>query len=74
MSNKAHKQAFFHAHFLGEKHNGLMNDCDIVIIDKTNAAEPTIKETYWINRLMTMYPSGLNIEQDVKKSTELRNQ
>jgi hypothetical protein len=36
MSNKAHTQAFFHSHFLGEKHNGLMNDCDIVIIDKTN--------------------------------------
>ena len=42
----------------------LMNDCDIVIIDKTNPAEPTIREMYWINRLMTMYPSGLNIEQD----------
>ena len=34
MSNKAHTQAFFHWHFLGEKHNALMNDCDIVIIDK----------------------------------------
>jgi hypothetical protein len=64
MSNKAHTQAFFHAHFFGGKHNGLMNDCDIVIIDKTNPAEPTIRETYWINRPMTMYPSGLNIEQD----------
>jgi hypothetical protein len=36
MSNKAHTQAFFHSHFLGEKHNGLMNDCDIVIINKTH--------------------------------------
>jgi hypothetical protein len=44
MSNKAHTQAFFHWHFLGEKHNALMNDCDIVIIDKTNPAEPTIRE------------------------------
>jgi hypothetical protein len=42
MSNKAHTQAFFHSPFLGEKHNGLMNDCDIVIIDKTNPVEPTI--------------------------------
>jgi hypothetical protein len=48
MSNKAHTQAFFHWHFLGEKHNALMNDCDIVIIDKTNPAEPTIREMYWI--------------------------
>ena len=32
-----------------------MNDCDIVIIDKTNPAEPTIRETYWINRLMYIY-------------------
>ena len=41
-----------------------MIDCDIVTIDKTNPAEPTIRETYWINRLMTMYSPGLNIEQD----------
>jgi hypothetical protein len=41
-----------------------MNDCDIVIIDKTNPAKPTIGEMYGINRLMTMFPSGLNIEQD----------
>ena len=47
-----HMQAFFHSNFLGEKHNGLMNDCDIVIIDKTNPAEPTIRETYWIIRLI----------------------
>ena len=54
----------FHSHFLGEKHNGLMNDCDIVIIDKTNPAEQTIREKYWINRLKPMHPSGLNIEQE----------
>jgi hypothetical protein len=30
--NKAHTQALFHSHFLGEKHNGLMNDCDIAYI------------------------------------------
>ena len=46
MSNKAHKQALFHSQFVGEKHNGLMNDCDIVIIDKTNPAEPTILGKY----------------------------
>ena len=44
MSNRAHTQAFFHAQFLEGKHNGLVSDCDIVIIDKTNPAEPTIRE------------------------------
>jgi hypothetical protein len=41
-----------------------MNDCDTVIIDKTNPAEPTIREMSWINRLNTMHRSGLNIEQE----------
>ena len=29
-----------------------------------NPAEPTIKEMYWISRLKTMYPSGLNIDNE----------
>ena len=64
MSNRAHTQAFFHSHFLSEKHHGLINDCNIVIIDKTNRAEPTIREMYWINRLQAIHPSGLNIEKE----------
>lgn len=45
-SNRAHMQILFHSHFLGEKHNGLVSNCDIVIIDNTNPAEPTIREIY----------------------------
>ena len=64
MSNKNHTQTYFHSHFLQEKHNGLISDCDIIIIDKTDAAEPTIRERYWINRLKTMHPLGLNLENE----------
>ena len=42
MSNKAHTQAFFHSHFLSEKHNSLMNDCDIVIIDHLWVTSPSL--------------------------------
>ena len=44
-SNRAHTQILFHSHFLGEKHNGLVSNCDIVIIDKTNPAS-RIPPTY----------------------------
>ena len=49
MSSRADTQAFFHSHFLEGKHNGLVSDCNIVIINKTNPAEPAIREMYWIN-------------------------
>ena len=64
MANIAHTQAFFHAHFLEGKRNGLVSDCDIVIIDKTNPGETTIREMYWLNELKTMHPLGLNIENE----------
>jgi hypothetical protein len=49
MSNKAHTQAFFHSHFLSEKHNGLMNDCDIVIMGykPIDIALPTELSARW---------------------------
>ena len=37
---------------------------DIVIVDKTDPAKTAIREMYWINRLKTMYPSGLNIDNE----------
>ena len=41
LSNISHTQRYFHSHFLQENHNGLITDCDIVIIDKTDPAKPT---------------------------------
>lgn len=60
--NESHTQVFFHQHFLEANHNGLVNDCEITLIDKTDPAEPTIREAYWIERLKTIYPLGLNIQ------------
>ena len=31
---------YFHGHFLSEGHNGLINDVDIVFIDKTDPSDP----------------------------------
>ena len=62
VNNEAYTQMFFHQHFLGNGHNGLISDCEIVLIDKTDPAEPTRREAFWISKLKTMHPSGLNIE------------
>ena len=64
LSNISHTQRYFHSHFLQESHNGLITDCDIVIIDKTDPAKPTVRENYCVNRLKTMYPSGLNTDSE----------
>jgi hypothetical protein len=41
VNNEAYTQMFSHQHFLGNGHNGLISDCEIVLIDKTDPAEPT---------------------------------
>ena len=64
LPNINHTQRYLHSHFLQENHNGLITDCDIVIIDKTDPAEPTVRENYWINRLRAMYPLGLNVNNE----------
>ena len=53
-------QMHLHKHFLSQNHNGLVNDVEIKLIDKTDGAEPTIREEYWINKLKTRLPKGLN--------------
>ena len=63
---RAHTQAFFHSLFLEANHNGSVIDCNVVIIDETNPAERTIRQMYWINKLETMHPLGLKIENEPK--------
>ena len=48
------------------KKNGVIIDRDIVIIDKTDPAEPTVRKMYWINRLKTRYPLGLNMDNELE--------
>ena len=56
----------FHQHFLGQGHNGLLNDCDITLIDKSDPFSPTQRENFWITTLGTVAPSGLNVNTEVR--------
>ena len=58
-------QNSFHQHFLQHDHNGFLEDISIKIIDKTDPKNPTGRERFWIDRLGTMAPNGLNEETDV---------
>ena len=37
-----------------------LEDVSTIFIDKTNRSDPTKKETFWIYKLKTWVPSGLN--------------
>ena len=56
-------QKYFHDHFLSEGHNGLIDDVEIVFIDKTDPSDPTRREEFWRNELKTLAPYGLNVEE-----------
>ena len=48
--------------FLSDGHNGLMNDCEI-LIDKSDSLDPTRRELFWMRVLKTIVPLGLNIDE-----------
>ena len=52
-----------HDHFLSEGHNGLINDVKIVFIDKTDSSDLTRREEFWRNKLKTLAPYSLNVEE-----------
>ena len=39
-------QNYFHRHFLSEGHNSLMNDCEIILINKMDSSDPTRREFF----------------------------
>ena len=49
--------------FLSEDHNGLIEDCEIIFIDKTDPSDPTRREYFWMRVLKTTAPLGLNIDE-----------
>ena len=61
-------QSFFHQYFLSEGHHGLVNDCEITLINKTDSSDPTRRECFWIRLHITYYPFGLNIEEEMQLS------
>ena len=55
------KQNYFHKHFLNEDHQGLLEDCKITLIDKTDSSDATRREFFWMYELKTFALLGLNI-------------
>ena len=42
-----HMQPELSEHFHSEEHNGVLQDCSITLIDKTDGSDPTRREEYW---------------------------
>ena len=55
-------QKHLYEYFMGEKHQSLEKDVEITLIDKTDPSDPTKREDFWIRKLGTMAPKGLNME------------
>ena len=53
-------QKDFHDHFLSEGRNGLINDVEIIFVDKTDPSDPTRRRKFWRNKLKTLAPYRLN--------------
>ena len=45
--------------------SGFEADCVFTLIDKTDASEPLRREQFWITKLQTLQPNGLNMEECV---------
>ena len=54
-------QKELHAHFKLPGHTSIEEDVRIVFIDKTDSMFPKNREKFWIEKLQTMSPNGLNI-------------
>ena len=50
-------QRIFHQHFLIEGHDGLVNDCEITLIDKTDSLDPTRWEFFLDKTPQDILPS-----------------
>ena len=59
------KQNYFHQHFLSEEHQGLLENCRITLIDKTDSSNPTRREFFWMYKINNFAPLGLNICETV---------
>ena len=54
------KQNYFRQHFLNQKNHGLLDDCEIRLIDKTDPSDSTRREFCWMGKLKTLAPLGLS--------------
>ena len=51
-------------HFNGDGHSGFSEKISITFIDKTDPLSPEKLENYWIQKLKTMVPWGLNVSEN----------
>ena len=58
------KQKFLQSHFLQRDQQGFLKDVEIRLTDKIQASDPIQRKFYWMKTLITLYPDGLNIEND----------
>ena len=58
-----HNQKYFHEHFLSHDYNGLINDIQIIFIDKTDPLDRTRRGEFWRAKLKILAPNGLNMEE-----------
>ena len=56
-------QKYLHDHFLSEDHDGLLNNVEITLIDKTDPSDPERREEFWRTKLRTLAPLGLNSDE-----------
>ena len=55
------RQKLFHEHYCWEGHQGIEN-CSVTLIDQVEDLDSLRKkELYWVNRLNTCAPNGLNV-------------
>ena len=52
-----------YAHFFEQGHGGL-RDLQVQIIDVTDINKPNERESFWIEKLMTYCPKGLNVREE----------
>ena len=55
---------YIYAHFWEEGHSGL-SDFLVQVIDVTDVNNPTERESFWIEKLNSYVPRGLNLREEV---------
>ena len=61
-------QIFLSPAFVSEGHHGLVSDCEITLIDKTDSLDPTgifWWKFFWMGLFRTYHSLGLNIEEEL---------
>lgn len=55
------------------KHDGALDMCSVIVIERVSLPvrgedikrKPLKRETFWVHRLQTIFPLGLNLKQDI---------